>query len=120
MNNSFFYQKQIYVDLDDTLCYYEENVDKTNYFLAKPKLDKINLVNSYYELGAVITIYTARGTKTGIDWRNITEKQLLEWGVKFHSLLFGKPAFDILIDDKVLNSIYHWSNDNIQKLLEKS
>jgi CMP-N,N'-diacetyllegionaminic acid synthase len=116
MNN--FHQKQIYVDLDDTLCYYENNIEKTDYSLAKPKFEKINLVNSYYNQGAIITIYTARGTKTGIDWRNITEKQLLEWGVKYHNLQFGKPAFDILIDDKVLNSLYHWSNENVQKILD--
>jgi hypothetical protein len=116
---SYFYGKNVFVDLDDTLCYYQENTNNTNYSFAKPKIDKINLINSYYEQGAIITIYTARGTKTGINWKNITEKQLLEWGVKYHNLLFGKPAFDILIDDKVLNSIYYWSEDNIKKILNR-
>lgn len=118
MTSSYLFKKNIYVDLDDTLCYYAENTDKTNYSLAVPKIDKITFVNHYYEQGAIITIYTARGTLTGIDWRNITEKQLFEWGVKYHNLLFGKPAFDILIDDKVLNSLYHWTDDNIAKILK--
>jgi CMP-N,N'-diacetyllegionaminic acid synthase len=116
---SYFFGKNVFVDLDDTICYYEENINNTNYLLAKPKIDKINLVNSYYVQGAIISIYTARGTITGIDWRIITENQLNEWGVKYHNLLFGKPAFDILIDDKVLNSIDHWTEDNIKKILNR-
>jgi hypothetical protein len=30
----------------------------------------------------------------------LTEKQLLSWGVKFHKLFLGKPAGDYYIDDK--------------------
>ena len=35
-------------------------------------------------------------------YRDLTRKQLDEWGCKFHSLELGnKPNFDLLIDDKV-------------------
>ena len=30
----------------------------------------------------------------------------------------GKPAFDILIDDRTLNSLYHWNTNNINKILK--
>ena len=33
-------------------------------------------------------------------WKNLTENQLREWGVKYHYLFLGKPAGDIYIDDK--------------------
>ena len=32
--------------------------------------------------------------------RDLTEKQLEKWGVKYHELLFGKPHADVFIDDK--------------------
>jgi hypothetical protein len=41
--------------------------------------------------------------KTGIDWREFTEKQLKSWGVKYHELIFGKPVADVFIDDKAIN-----------------
>ena len=35
---------------------------------------------------------------------NKTIKQLDSWGVKFHQLIMGKTHYDLLIDDKALNS----------------
>ena len=45
--------------------------------------------------------WTARGSVTGIDWFNVTKKQLDMWGCKYHKLITGqKPAYDLLICDK--------------------
>ena len=35
----------------------------------------------------------------------ITTNQLKEWGVRYHSLIFGKQHYDLLIDDKAINSL---------------
>ena len=43
-----------------------------------------------------------------------TKKQLDKWGMKYDELLFGKPSFDIYIDDKNLNF-----KDNWPRLLKK-
>jgi len=51
-----------------------------------------------------IVYWTARGTKTGIDWYDATLKQFKEWGVKFHELKMGKPAYDLFVDDKNINA----------------
>ena len=40
------------------------------------------------------------------------QKTIKKWGVKFNELRMGKPAYDLFIDDKALNSIYHWNNEN--------
>ena len=48
--------------------------------------------------------WTARGTGSGIDWREVTEKQFKKWGVKYHELRFGKPIYDLFIDDKNINA----------------
>jgi CMP-N,N'-diacetyllegionaminic acid synthase len=96
--------KQIYVDIDDTICYYEGD-NKLDYYSAKPDYNRIKIVNELYDRGHHIVMYTARGTKMNIDWSDLTETQLKEWGVKYHELKFGKPAYDLLIDDKTLTCL---------------
>ncbi len=91
----------IYVDIDDTICTRSEDLD---YSKACPLKDRVDKINKLYEQGNTIIYWTARGTVTGIDWRDITEKQFKEWGVKYHQLKFGKPNYDLFIDDKNINS----------------
>ena len=91
----------IYVDIDETICTSPESRD---YSLAKPVLSNIEKINSLYDEGNTIIYWTARGTGSGIDWREITERQFNTWGVKFHDLKFGKPIYDLFIDDKNINS----------------
>jgi hypothetical protein len=86
-------------DLDGTLCTHEKNYED-----AKPMKDRIKKVNLLFDEGNIILIDTARGSTTGIDWFDITKKQLDEWGIKYHKLRVGiKLNFDILIDDKAMN-----------------
>tara|TARA_B100000925_G_scaffold19428_1_gene13317 strand:- start:83 stop:310 length:228 start_codon:yes stop_codon:yes gene_type:complete len=35
---------------------------------------------------------------------DLTEKQLKDWGCKYHTLILGKPHADFFIDDKGVNS----------------
>ncbi len=99
----------IYVDIDDTICYYENNSCKTDYKLAKPYIERILRINSLYEQKNYIVYWTARGTKTGIDWSDITKLQLENWGCKYHELKFNKPIYDLFIDDKNINSEYYFN-----------
>ena len=96
----------IYVDIDETIC---RTPNTQEYDKARPILDAIKKVNALYEEGHTIVFWTARGTLSGIDWTEITERQLRVWGVKYHELKFGKPAFDLFIDDKAINSL-DWLN----------
>ena len=94
--------KIIYVDMDETICFYE---GERHYPDAVPNLDRIAQVNKLYEDGNKITYYTARGSMSGIDWRETTENQLKSWGCKYHNLSVGeKPHYDLLICDKAINS----------------
>lgn len=94
-------RNRIYVfDLDGTLCYQEEDYAK-----AKPIIDRIRQVNNLYDDGHHIIVDTARGITTGIDWKELTEKQLKDWGLKYHQLrLGGKLHADFFIDDKGINA----------------
>jgi hypothetical protein len=46
-----------------------------------------------------------------------TNDQLKSWGVKHHQLIMGKIHYDVLIDDKSLNS-YNISKEDILKFLK--
>ena len=88
----------IYVDIDETICFYEGERD---YNLAKPSVENIKKINILFEKGNEITYWTARGSVTKIDWFDITKKQLDEWGCKYHKLItVEKPAYYLLICDK--------------------
>lgn len=91
----------IFVDIDETIC---TAVSDGNYANAIPLVNNINKINNLYENDNHIIYWTARGTGTGIDWREVTTKQFDEWGVKYHELRFGKPIYDLFIDDKNINS----------------
>ena len=89
---------KIYVDIDETICFYK---DKREYPLAIPHLDNIKKINTLYDQGHYIKYWTARGSVTGIDWLEITANQLDEWGCQYHELSVGeKPNYDLLICDK--------------------
>tara|TARA_R110001583_G_scaffold1210_8_gene10142 strand:- start:5740 stop:6036 length:297 start_codon:yes stop_codon:yes gene_type:complete len=90
--------KNIYVDIDETICFYDGERD---YNLAKPNFENIEKINILYNEGNQITYWTARGSVTGVDWYDVTAKQLKEWGANYNMLSVGhKPAYDLLICDK--------------------
>ena len=94
----------IYVDIDNTICYYSDFKDKLDYHKAIPYQDRIKKINNLYDNGNKIVYWTARGTVTQKLWFNMTYQQLKNWGCKFHELKMGKPAYDLFIDDKNINS----------------
>jgi len=100
----------IYIDIDETICHSPGAMEvycppeNRDYTLAIPILENIEKANKLYDEGNTIVYWTARGSASGIDWRDVTEKQLEEWGVKHHDLQLGKPVYDLFIDDKNMNT----------------
>jgi FMN phosphatase YigB (HAD superfamily) len=82
-------------DLDNTLC----SDTNGNYKEAKPFLDRIKRVNELHKKNIII-IYTGRGLKT--KSQALTRKQLKEWGVKYHELIFKKPFYHFWVDDRCI------------------
>lgn len=91
----------IYIDIDDTICH---SPNKPDYNYCLPITENIAKANKLYDEGHTIVYWTARGTQTGLDWKTVTESQFNEWGVKYHDLKFGKPNYDLFIDDKNMNT----------------
>ncbi len=97
--------KIIYVDIDETIFHRETSVDfgtTNDYSKAKPILENIEKINKLYDEGHTIVYWTARGSRKQIDWTELTAKQLLEWGAKYHELRVDKPFYDLFIEDKSL------------------
>ena len=96
--------------LGDTLDKLQAIKDETvDLVIADPPYFKvIKKINSLYESGNKILIFTARymgknnndvdlAIKEGFE---STELQLKEWGLNYNELIFGKPVYDVFIDDK--------------------
>lgn len=93
-------------DIDDTIC----KTDGMNYESTTPMVERIAKINKLYEAGHVIKFLTARGSKTGIDWTEVTKLQLEKWGVQYHELQLGKPFADHYIDDKgISDKDFDWN-----------
>lgn len=90
-----------YVDIDETICFYE---GQREYPSARPLQGNIDVVNKLYDEGNTVVYWTARGAVTGIDWTELTKKQLEAWGAKYTELRLNKPNYDIFICDKAINS----------------
>jgi capsule biosynthesis phosphatase len=104
--------KKIYIDIDGVICRTKKNFYKK----SKPNKQVIKLINDWHELGKTIIIFTARYMGRNNDnvnkakkmGYNSTFKQLKRWGLKFDKLVFGKPTYDIIIDDKAINFKKDW------------
>ena len=109
-------------DLDNVICI----TKGTNYKRAKPNFKTIRLINNAYELGAEIIIFTGRfygkckGNLNKIKRTDngLSKRQLKKWGLKYQSLLFGKPAFDVYIDDKNFEFKKNWQKKFKEKIFK--
>lgn len=105
----------IYVDIDGTICseLFIRPKQQKHYEAAQPFHDRIEKINALYDAGHEIHYWTARGATSKVDWRELTERQLEDWGCKYHHLHVGnKPHFDMYICDKSFNS-EHWFTQNL-------
>jgi len=114
--------KIICIDIDNVIC----KTKGRNYKNAIPNKDVIKKINEMYEVGYIIKFFTGR--YMGRNKENVkkaknqgfkmTINQLKKWKIKFHKLIFGKPSFDLFIDDKSLFFDKDWYK-KIDKSLKK-
>jgi hypothetical protein len=114
------YKKTICLDIDNTIC----RTFKSNYQASKPNISAIKKINHLFDKGYFIIFYTSRFmgrnneniTASKKQGFKMTMKQLKKWKVKFHKLVFGKPSYDLIVDDKSIYFKKNWYND-IEKYL---
>jgi len=113
-------KKVICFDIDGVIC----RTTKSNYIKSIPNKKAINMINTLYESGYEIKIFTARYMgrnldnlkKAHIEGYEKTYEQLKNWNLKFHKLVLGKPTFDLFIDDKSLDFNKKWIETLKKKL----
>lgn len=89
-------------DLDETIC---ATPSSRKYDEAVPYQKVIQRINELYDAGHEITVFTARGSSSGIDHRELILSQLSAWGVKYTTLVDkGKPSYDLFVDDKAVTT----------------
>jgi hypothetical protein len=84
-------------DLDGTLCTQDPSGEYEN---AEPIWPMIRQVRRLLARGHSILIFTARGSGTGRDCRELTSRQLAKWGLWDVPVQYGKPPADIYVDDR--------------------
>jgi histidinol phosphatase-like enzyme len=95
------------IDIDGTIC---SPKGIGGYAESIPFKSRIARINELYDAGNYIVYWTARGMDSGVDYTELTHKQLAEWGAKFDELKMHKPSYDIWIDDKAFNAD-DWFNE---------
>lgn len=111
--------RTICFDLDGVLC----NQTAGDYENACPNREAIGTLNKLYADGYRIIIFTSRFMNRNNgdmieaykDGYEFTQQQLAAWGVKYHDLYMGKPAYDVLIDDRSVFFNQDW--DTVMKKL---
>ena len=95
-------------DLDNTLV----KTNGSDYKNSTPIPEAIEKVREYKRRGDHIIIMTARGSGSKKDQRELTAKQLEEFGIPFDQLIVGlKPGgVDYFVDDKAINAL-DWLED---------
>ena len=99
-------------DIDNVIC----KTKKNNYKNSKPNKRAIKKINQLYDQGYIIKIFTSRYmgrnnenvSKAKKQGYRMTIDQLKKWKIKYHRLIFGKPSFDLFIDDRALFFKKNW------------
>lgn len=95
----------IYIDIDNTIT----KTQNTDYNNAIPLTDRISIINQLYNEGHTIVYWTARGSKSGIDYKELTKIQLQNWKCLYSELKFDKPVYDLFIDDKAIKDSQYFN-----------
>lgn len=85
----------IAVDMDGVLCSEEKTFDRA---LAKPKPGARERLHAWKRAGHTVIVFTARSWS---EFR-MTEAWLKRHKMPYSSLVMGKPAYDVFVDDRAL------------------
>ena len=98
-----------------------------NYNKSIPIKKNIAIFDFINKKGHYIKIFTSRYMGRNKENKKLaiqqgfkfTKKQLENWRVTYDELIFGKPSYDVFIDDKNLSFKKNWSKEILKKYIKK-
>jgi uncharacterized HAD superfamily protein len=91
--------KNYLIDIDGTITEDVPNEQPDRMSIVEPFESAVDMINSWYKEGHVITFFTSR-----TDEHELVTKQWLEkWNFKYHNIIFNKPR----------GGNYHWIDNHI-------
>ena len=91
--------KNYLIDIDGTITEDVPNEKPERMSVVEPFEGSVDMINSWYEEGHVITFFTSR-----TDEHELVTKQWLDkWNFKYHNIIFNKPR----------GGNYHWIDNHI-------
>ena len=93
--------KNYLIDIDGTVTEDVPNEEPERMLTCEPYPDALEVLNSWYEEGHIITFFTSRTE----EHRAYTEKWLKMHNFKYHGLLMEKPR----------GGNYHWIDNHLVK-----
>jgi acid phosphatase class B len=91
--------KNYLIDIDGTITEDVPNEQPERMSIVEPFEGAVDMINSWYKEGHVITFFTSR-----TDEHELVTKQWLEkWNFKYHNIIFNKPR----------GGNYHWIDNHI-------
>lgn len=107
-------------DIDNVIC----KTVNSHYKKSIPIKKNIKTINLLKKKGHYIKLFTARFMGRNKERKlyakkqayKITILQLKRWKVDYDEIIFGKPSYDLFIDDKSLFYKKNWS-DKILKII---
>jgi uncharacterized HAD superfamily protein len=93
--------KNFLIDIDGTITDDVPNEEPERMLTCEPYKDALEILNSWYDEGHIITFFTSRTD----EHRQYTETWLKKHGFKYHGLLMNKPR----------GGNYHWIDNHSVK-----
>lgn len=91
--------KNYLIDIDGTITEDVPNEQPERMSIVEPFEGSVDMVNSWYKEGHVITFFTSRTYEHEL----ITKEWLQKWNFKYHNIIFNKPR----------GGNYHWIDNHI-------
>jgi hypothetical protein len=91
--------KNYLIDIDGTVTEDVPNEQPERMSIVEPFEGSVEMINSWYDKGHVITFFTSRTDEHEL----ITKQWLDKWNFKYHNIIFNKPR----------GGNYHWIDNHI-------
>jgi len=96
----------IFIDFDGTICPYGQ--------VSEPPFEGcVDTINTMMDKGFHVTIFSCRGNKEVVRDMPASVAQMVEYltthGIRYTDIYYGKPLYDVLIDDRAVGFTDDWS-----------